>query len=427
MPQPMSPWQPTPEVQQPQQQPQPQFPTPPVPPVPHRQPQQQWNQPQQSVAQPQPQSMSTQPFGTPQQFGGQMAELPPLANRDQLSSYSPDEKKQRLVMWMVILAAVIIPALIIGLVFLTKNSSDTAKQKQQQTAAQVTYNADAIKQLSTGTATDAQVAKLDKNATFYTVLKAAAKQPIVNTKWDVYYTSAQDAKRGDQYTFYDTTIDYKTKGYSYGENSYSNLGVFQTRCIGDKQYNFNDSKLTSAPSWQAASDSTDCALSTVTMHLNDGLNTGGLDDKQADAFMSKLQQSGVMKVNNVSLVTNKDKQYIKVDANVVPQKQGNGDIYWGVQRFMSAFQATGMDATKHPYTFFGSSGEGAHVVYYADMATQLPVYSAIESTPSYDKFGKPQIATSWSHRFIEYAFPTEVTAQNINDHSPITFTAWPDH
>jgi Tfp pilus assembly protein PilV len=371
--------------------------------------------------------MSTQPFGTPQQFGGQMAELPPLANRDQLGNYSPAEKKQRLVMWLVILAAVIIPALIIGLVFLTKNSNDNTKQKQQQAAAQITYNADAIKQLSAGTATDAQVAKLDKNATFYTVLKAAAKQQIVNTKWDVYYTGAQDAKRGDQYTLYDTTIDYANKSYSYGENSYSNLGVFQTRCIGDKQYNFNDSKLTSAPTWQAASDSTDCALSTVTMHLNDGLNTGGLDDKQADAFMSKLQQSGVMKVNSVALTTNKDKQYLKVDANVVPQKQGNGDIYWGVQRFMSAFQATGMDATKHPYTFFGSSGEGAHVVYYVDMATQLPVYSAIESTPSYDKFGKAQVTTSWSHRFIEYAFPAEVTAQNINDHTPITFTAWPDH
>ncbi len=355
-----------------------------------------------------------------------MAELPPLASRDQLGSYSAADKKQRLIMWLVIAAAVVIPALIIGLVFLTKTSNDANQKKTQQAAAHVAYNADAITQLSKGTVTDAQVAKLDKNATFYTALKAAAKQPIVSTKWDVFYTPAQDGKRTDQYTFYNTTIDYKTKNYAYSENSYSNLGVFQTRCLGDKQYNFNDSKLTTTPTWQAASDSTDCALSTVMMHINDGLNTGGLDDKQADAFMSKLQQSGVIKVNSVALAANGGKQYLKVDANVVPQKQG-GDIYWGVQRFMSAFQATGMDANKHPYTFFGSSGEGAHMVYYVDLATQLPVYSTIGSTPSFDKFGKPQVTTSWSQRFIEYSFPTTVTAPTLDDHAPIGFTAWPDH
>ena len=329
-------------------------------------------------------------------------------------------------MWIVVALAVIIPALIIGLTFWAKSSSDNKQAKINQATAKVTYNSAELQQLAKGKVTDAQVAKLDKTATFYTMLKAAAVKPVINTKWDVYFTGGQTDKRGDQYTFYDTTIDYRDKSYSYSENAYSNLGVFQTRCIGDKQYNFNDSKMVSGPTWQASSDSTDCALSTVVMHLNDGLNAGGLTSDQADTFLGKLQQSGVLKVNSLALTTNKDKQYLKVDANITPQDQGNG-VYWGMQRFMNAFQATGLDASKQPYTFFGASGEGAHVVYYIDAATQLPVYSVIESTPSYDKFGKPQVTTTWSHRFVEYAYPEKVLAGNLNDHAPITFTNWPDH
>lgn len=354
-----------------------------------------------------------------------MAELPPLASQDQLNALSTSDKKQRFIMWIVVAIVVVVPALIIGTLFLTRQLNDSSAKKAAQAMPAVSYNADALKALA-AKPTAAGVAQLNKDATFYTVLKQAAMQPVVQTKWDVYFTGQQKGSRGDQYSLYNTTIDYGNKSYAYSDDSYSNLGLLQTRCIGAKQYTYNNSKLLGPQSWQPATDSTDCAFSTVTMHLNDGLNAGGLSDAQANTFLNSLHKSGALKVDDVSLATNKGAQYLKVDADITPQNMGGG-IYWGMQQLMTAFQSTGLNAANQPYTFFGSSGEGVHVSYYVDLSTQLPVYSAMTSTPSYDKFGKPNVTTSWSHRFIEYTFPKSVTAPTLNDHTPISFSAWPDN
>jgi len=362
----------------------------------------------------------TQPLGPTQQFGGQMAELPAVAP----SSLTSADKKQRKIFWIIVAALVILPALGIGAYLGLKLNHDSNQQKiaQQQ---KISYNLSELQAVAKSPLTDATVANLDKEKTLLTVMKQAALKQIVQTKWGVYYTAQQADQRGDQYSLYDTAINYQDKKYSYNENAYSNLGVYQVRCIGADQYNYNDSKLTTSPSWQPASDSTDCKLNTVTMHLNDGMNTGGLTDKQADAFLTKLQKSGVITVNSVALTTNRDKQYIKVDFNVVPQKQGS--LYQGMQIFMNAFQATGLDAAKHPYTFFGAGGEGTHVQYYIDPATLLPAYARMDSTPVLGSTGQPQLTTNWSHRTIEYSFPDAVADQNLDSHTPITFTAWPDH
>lgn len=354
-----------------------------------------------------------------------MAELPPLAAHDQFNTPTAGDKKQRLIMWIVIAVVVILPALIIGTLFLTKQLHDASQKKAALAQPPISYNASALQQLAANPTAGA-VGQLNKESTFYTVLKQAATQSVVQTKWDSYYTNQQGGARGDQYTFYDTAIDYGTKAYAYSEDSYSNLGLFQTRCIGTKQYNFNGSALLAAPGWAAASDSTDCGLNTVTMHLNDGFNAGGLTSGQADTFLNALHKSGVVKVDAVSLVANGTAQYLKLDADVIPQDMGNG-IYWGMQKVMTAFQSTGLNAAKQPYTFFGASGEGAHITYYVDLSTQLPVYGVMNSTPSFDKFGKPQVTTSWSHRFIEYTFPKTITAPTLNDNTPISFAHWSDH
>jgi len=379
---------------------------------------QQWPQPA-----PMPQDHSQAPLGPTQQYGGPMSELPPIAPPGQ--SITPADKKQRKIFWIIIAALVILPALGIGAYFASKMAQDSDHKKVVQQQEKLTYNNEALQAIAKAPLTDASVSKLDKAATFYTVFKQAAVKPVVQTKWSVYYTAGENDPRADQYSLYDTAIDYGSKKYSYNENSYSNLGLYQIRCIGDKQYNYNDSKLTTSPSWQPASDSTDCKLNTVTMHLNDGMNAGGLTSDQADNFIRKIQRYGMVKVNNIALATNKDKQYIKLDINVTPQKQGN--IYWGMQLFMNAFQATGADPEKQPYTFFGAGGEGAHIQYYIDAATQLPVYAKFDSTASLNNQGKAQLSTNWSHRAIEYAFPAAVTDQNLDAATPINFTAWPDH
>ena len=350
-----------------------------------------------------------------------MAELPPLATD---SVITPEAKKQRKLFWIIVAVAVILPAIGIGIYLTSSFMQDSKNKKVIEQQEKLNYNTEALQALSKAPLTDAAVSKLDKNATFYTAFKQAATKPVVQTKSSIYYAAGENDPRSDQYAVYDTAIDYRSKKYSYGENSYSNLGLYQIRCIGDKQYNYNDSKLTTSPSWQPASDSTDCKLSTVTMYLNDGFNTGGLTSDQADNFIRKIQRYGMVKVNSASMATNKDKQYIKLDVNVTPQKQGS--IYMGMQLFMNAFQATGLNAEKHPYTFFGAGGEGAHIEYYIDAATQLPVYAKVNTTASYGSNGKPQLTTNWSHRAIEYTFPEAVADQNLDTHAPITFTTWPD-
>ena len=397
----------------------PQAPAQPQPPV---APAQQWQQP--VAPQPwNPASGPNQPIAPTQQYGGQMHELPQLSHNSGSAPLSPQQKKQRLLAWIGVAVLVIVPALILGIMVWSKTSQDSANQKQAQANAAITYNTDAIAALATGTITNDQVSGLDKTATFYTIFKKAVMQQVVHTKWNEYYTDQKDGKRTDQYTLYDTAIDYQSKKFSYNENSYSNLGLFQTRCIGDKQYNYNATKIATGASWDAASDSTDCKLSTVAMHLNDGVNAGGLNDAQANTFLSKLKGYGVVKVNSLGLVANKGKQYVKIDLNIVPQKAG--DSYFGMQNLMNAFLATGLDASKQPYTFFGSGTEGAHIAYYFDPATQLPVYSVAESTPALTGTGTEQTTTSFSHRYIEYSFPQGVLDQTLNDHNPIGFDNWP--
>lgn len=384
--------------------------------------QNQWQQP----VTPQPwntQSAPNQPIAPTQQYGGQMPELPQLSHNSGGAPLSPQQKKQRFLAWIGVGLLVIIPAIILGITVWTKMSQDSTNQKQAQANTAIAYNTDAIAALANGTITDDQVSGLDKTATFYTIFKKAAMQQIVHTKWDEYYTAQKDGTRSDQYTMYDTAIDYTSKKFSYNENSYSNLGLFLTRCIGDKQYNFNATKIATGASWDAASDSTDCQLPTVAMHLNDGVNAGGLSDTQANTFLSKLKGDGVVKVNNLALVTNKGKQYIKVDLNITPQKAG--DDYFGMQNLMNAFLATGLNASKQPYTFFGSGTEGAHIAYYFDPASQLPVYSVAVSTPGLTGAGTEQTTTSYSHRYIEYSFPQGVVDQTLNDANPIGFDSWP--
>lgn len=362
-------------------------------------------------------------------YGGKMAELPPLASNDSSQRIlgNGDGKKQRLILWGIIALLVLIPAIILGIWFMTARSNDAKKQQTTQQQEKLSYNLEALQALGANpTLGEADVAQLNKTDTFYTVLKQAAQKQIVQTKWDVFYTAQKDEARGDKYTMYDTAIDYASKKYTYDENTYSNLGIFQTRCIDKKQYNFNATTLTTSPSWQPASDSTNCDLNVATMHLNDGLNTGGLTSEQADTFIRKIRGQGMLEVNNVSLATNKDKKYLKVDATITPKAQGK-ELYAGMQLLMNAFQATGLNADKHPYTYFGAGGEGATIQYYVDLSTQLPAYSVMASTPAFDKSGKPQVSTSWSHRYIEYAFPDKLMEPTLDTHVPIKFTAWPDH
>ncbi len=385
--------------------------------------QQQWQQPTQ------PQPMGQMPNrqqspGMGPQFGGPMAELPPLATPGGPPTHHTSRQKHKMI--LIGLAAVIGLALLTVITLIVVSVINSDKEKPP-TVAPISYVSDQIETLVSSKQVDEEhVQQLDKTAAFYTVFKNAAKQPTTHTKWDVYYSTNEQDKRGDQYAMYDVAVDYRDKTFAYLEDSNSVIGSIQSRCIEGQQYTFNGSKLSGGSGWQPASDSTTCKFGVVTTRMNDGLNTGGLTDQQANTFVQKINASQVVTVNSVSVVVPKDVPYLKFDVTVTPRLAAKG-IYWGMQNFMTAFQATGLNPQTHPYTYFGTGNEGVHLVYYVDPASQLPAYSQMTSTPSYNQMGKSVSPDSWSHRFVEYAFPPSIAQPTLNENLPITFTAWPDH
>lgn len=384
---------------------------------------------------PPPAATAQTPAGNMPQYGGQMAELPPLAagiNPQQPSGgQMPKAKKPKKSLMKLLFGTLIALAFLalVGAAILVVLQSSKQKTKTTSTVIKtVTYTTDQVKKLTASkqlTATALQ--KVDATNTFYSAFRTASQQPVAQTMWDVYYTKNKKDVRGDQYNLYGVTTDYRTKVYNYDEDDYSNIGIIQTRCLADKQYIFNGSKLSGASaSWQQASDSTNCSLASVATRMNDGMNTGGLTAEQSNTFIQQLNKTGSVKVNSMSLTTQKGAQYIKFDVSVTPKLKTKG-VYWGMQNFMAAFQATGLNAAKYPYTYFGASGDGMSLQYYVDPGTMLPVYAAAVSTPALNAAGNTVTPTSYSHRFIEYAFPGSVPATNLNDHNLITFTTWPDH
>lgn len=390
----------------------------------------------QALPTPQPQQMprpfgqspnnQNQPQGKPQQFGGPMAELPPLAQPNNTNPAAKPPKKRNIMrwVWIALIALIVLPAIGLAIYFVMTVMNDNSKKEATQEQEKLSYNLQDLQEVGKAPTAD-NVKALDKTTSFYTVFKNTAAQSVVQTKWNVYYTEKQDDPRADQYTMYDTTINYKTKQFAYTENTASNLGVYQTRCLDQKQYNYNDSKLTTAPTWQLASDSTDCQFSVAALHFNDGVNTGGLNSNQADDFIRKIKSGADLKVNSLALETYKEKPYLKFEVTVTPKQQADG-TYIGMQAFMNAFQATGLDPKAYPYNYFGAGGEGMKMTYYVDPVTQLPVHAVIDSTAAFNAAGQPVEPKAWTHRFIEYVFPKDVVQPTLNDHAPITFTTWPD-
>lgn len=367
--------------------------------------------------------------GSLPQYGGPMAELPPLVSevpQPQKPHKKRTDWRKRLLLGGFIAFAVLIVGLVVALVL---SMSNAKKQEEQKQAAiiPISYNGDAVKATvnKDGTLATSKVQALNKTSTFYTVFKQAAMQPVVHTKWDVYYTDKQDDKRADQYTMFDVTVDYRTKTYSYSDDAYSNIGVIKTRCIDGQQYTYNGSKLVATAGWQPASDSTTCKPSVVATRMSDGANSGGLTEKQADTFVKTLNKSQSLKVNAITMVEKAGKHYLKIAVTVTP-KQQTSKVYWGMQNFMNAFQSTGVSAEKHPYTYFGPANAGMKMNYFVDPATLLPVYATFDQTESVNEAGQTLTPKTWGQRTVEYDFPKEVAKLTLDDVAPIAFTTWPE-
>ena len=206
------------------------------------------------------------------------------------------------------------------------------------------------------------------------------------------------------------------------------------RCVDGQQYSFYDIKVRNNVTWQSdGSDNDYCDVSKTGARLgiNDGLNSGGLSQEQADKFMQAIfNQTGLVQVDDVSLVTRDSKDYIKIKARIAPVQKviNNKTSYHGTQALMWAFNETGLDSLKHPYSIYGINSTSMHITEYLDPATMLPAYAEYAKDTGLDDKGKPR---TWSvdntydlHR-VQYDFGGSVSRGSVDAAPTPILLSWP--
>jgi hypothetical protein len=252
-----------------------------------------------------------------------------------------------------------------------------------QTASQ-SKTIDAVINPVSGTSTAADIAKLDKTEAFYAILKRAAEQSQIVVTKAVYFTgSASEIATSTTYT--KTGFNYDTKQFVHATEvaEVGLTGRDKSRCVDGKQFD----KIMVSDTWkQVAVDasSSPCLFTKLGTSVNDGFNTGGLTEAQAEAFVSNLRaQAGLMKVNSLMLDNHNGKKYLHFSVELQPiYAKSYG--YLGAQWLMWSFKKTGIDPEKHPYLYAGAGGDGLNLEYYVDPATKLPVYSELTTLPAKD-------------------------------------------
>lgn len=278
---------------------------------------------------------------------------------------------------------------------------------------------------SAGQLKASDVSQLNKTSAFFAVFENASKQTKVGVVSDVYYTAKQADGRPQQYTLYQASTNYqaKDKVYAFAQDTYGSLSVSRQRCQNGTLYTYSADGSGKMAWVKSAANKGACDLSAIKTNINDGLNTGGLSDKQAQAFASALITSNAVTVNEVEPATINGKQYLIFKAAVKPQLKSKQSV--GMQAFADAFKKTGLNAGNYPYAYFGTGTQGAQIIYYVDAASRLPVYASMVTTNAVNDKGNAVVAQSYEHQTVEYTYGDKgITA---SPDAAIAFQNWPAH
>ncbi|HJQ09008.1 MAG TPA: hypothetical protein VJ836_06015 [Candidatus Saccharimonadales bacterium] len=252
-----------------------------------------------------------------------------------------------------------------------------------------------------------QIAQLPASETFYEYFQnAAQQQKVAITKHVMLADSPADEPHEVYYS--KSHFDYQSKRYVYAEDILNGDRRDKARCNNDKQYD----KLSIEKEWREQMGNNPlgtCMPQLRNLAINDGLNTGGLTKEQSQTFVKELQKrKGLITVQHVKQAEHKGKRYLRysVDIKPIPFKDpATGRTFYDGATYLEwAFDETGLDEEKHPYTVVGASANGIHLEYYVDPKTRLPVYSEAHPLPGKDSEGKDKpISTYYRHR-ITYQF-----------------------
>lgn len=271
--------------------------------------------------------------------------------------------------------------------------------------------------------TNADIIFLDKSDLFWNYFKnAAMQQKLVITK--EYSTSKTPTGTADSIIYSKSGFDYSTKksvyAYDYTSPATGELRD-KSRCINGEYY----SMAMSSTSWKrnASEDSVVCKLDYYASNINDGINTGGLTQAQADTFTDTLRNrtNNYVEVKSVDIISHNNKQYLHFRVEMRPSfAQGYG--YIGGQWLMVSFKETGLDPTTYPYTYMGAAGDGYDYEYYVDPSTQLPAYSTILTSPQRDDSGKDVPVDLYNRYKCVYQFGISEFDASTNNNDNIAIT-----
>lgn len=347
----------------------------------------------------------------------------PLGVVPPYAQLSPQKKKHRVLKVTLISLVVLIILSAVGYFarpYIQKYLADYETSQQKTNEAQqlqiITQKGNSI--------TNVDLAKIDKTNLFFAVFKNAAEQQIVRTKIGSY--SSDKAHDNSAITdAQDTAFNYQTKVFSHDSDSYGFTPNVpdKIRCVNGSQYDFVS--LYPEDGWQKSDTNQFCTPQAIgDFGASDGVNTGGLTSAQADTFIGSIRAiPHFFTVDGASIVQHSGKNYIRLTATVIPQRDSEGD-YWGMQNFMWSFKDTGLDPSTHPYSYAAAGGDGLKIAYYVDPLTQLPVYAQYNTTEILEADGKPKDSQTFDYRHVEYTFGGTVPTLDLNSHNPITFS-WP--
>lgn len=232
--------------------------------------------------------------------------------------------------------------------------------------------------------TAADVAKMDKDATFWGYFKnASMQQKTISTHIDT--------DEAGLVTYRKYGFDFQTKHLqaAIDEPDSGSSERTKTRCYDGKVY---FKSVGSDAEWtdvtKPGETEPNCDLNHIpASEITDGTNTGGLTEAQANTFVNFLRgKKGLSNIRSLKLETHRGKQYLHYTVDFVPipiYGSYGGNVWFG-----TAFQSTGLSKDKWPYDKWGTFGGGTHLEYYVDPATSLPTYSKTTALPMKDKSGK---------------------------------------
>jgi hypothetical protein len=260
------------------------------------------------------------------------------------SGSMPVMKRGGMGKWLLLLVIIVV---VIGVIFVimsmlkkgnTSPSAATGSSYQSAETAQL----NTLSQKG-GSLSASDVASLNATDLFYAVFRRAAEQQSFTTEQDFYETQNENDVPSTTGEVVQLGYNYKTKAYAYQDSKGGASNFTLNRCIGSKDYAYQVIGSSVFPWTHAPTSDTNCSPTTVAAIVNDGLNTGGLTDTQAQTFVDAIRNTkGLVTVKKASLASQQGKNYLRFDVTI--NQLGTGSNMQGIGYVEKAFASLGIDS-----------------------------------------------------------------------------------